>query len=132
MEDYAVNYSHGMKKKLAVICALLHAPGLLILDEPTSGLDPFATREVHAIIRTHAEGGGSVFLSTHLLDQAERLCTRVGILLNGRLAACGALEELRKAARQDSSLEEIFFAVAAGAQESSSQTANGPAGGSRP
>lgn len=117
ISDYAVNYSHGMKKKLAVICALLHAPGLLILDEPTSGLDPFATREVHALIRAHAAAGGSVFLSTHMLDQAERLCHRVGILLQGRLAACGALADLRKAAREDSSLEEIFFAVAAGAQE---------------
>ncbi|MCJ7543927.1 MAG: ABC transporter ATP-binding protein [Phycisphaerae bacterium] len=134
MEDYAVNYSHGMKKKLAVICALLHQPNLLILDEPTSGLDPFATREVHALIRAHATGGGSVFLSTHLLDQAERLCHRVGILLQGRLAACGALAELRKAAREDSSLEEIFFAVAAGAQADGPATPGGtpdaPAGGS--
>jgi ABC-2 type transport system ATP-binding protein len=128
LEDYAVNYSHGMKKKLAVVCALLNAPSLLILDEPTNGLDPFATREVHALIRAHAAGGGSVFLSTHLLDQAERLCTRVGILLDGRLAACGALAELRKAARQDSSLEEIFFAVAAGAAEPGAPAPNGPAG----
>ena len=111
LEEYAVNYSHGMKKKLALVAALLHDPELLILDEPTNGLDPFATRAVHGIVRRKVAEGKSVFFSTHLLDQAEKLCTRVGILHRGRLAAVGRLDELRARAAANSSLEEIFFAV---------------------
>ena len=114
MEEYAVNYSRGMKKKLALICAMFHRPRLLIMDEPTNGLDPLTTRKLHAIIRRHAADGSSVFLSTHLLDQAEKLCDRVGILYQGRLAALGQLDELRaRAAAGSSTLEEIFFAVTA-------------------
>jgi ABC-2 type transport system ATP-binding protein len=110
--EYAVNYSKGMKKKLALICCLLHEPLLLILDEPTNGLDPFATRTFHALIREKVEGGLSVFFSTHLLDQAERLCHRVGILYKSRLAALGTLDELRQSLRQGGTLEELFFQVA--------------------
>jgi ABC-2 type transport system ATP-binding protein len=113
MEEYAVNYSRGMKKKLALVCAMFHEPRLLIMDEPTNGLDPLTTRRLHGIIRAHAEAGKSVFLSTHLLDQAEKLCDRVGILYRGRLAAMGQLAELRGQASADSTLEEIFFAVTA-------------------
>jgi ABC-2 type transport system ATP-binding protein len=111
MEDFAVNYSHGMKKKLAVLCALAHRPKVLILDEPTNGLDPFATRHVHQLIRDHAEAGGAVLLSTHLLDQAQRLADRVGILHKGELAAIGKLEELQTRAAGSKNLEELFFAV---------------------
>jgi ABC-2 type transport system ATP-binding protein len=111
MEEYAVNYSRGMKKKLALICAMLHEPRLLMMDEPTNGLDPQTTRTLHGIIRDRAAAGGSVLLSTHLLDQAEKLCTRVGILHKGRLAACGPLDDLRSRASAGGSLEEIFFAV---------------------
>jgi len=113
LEEFAVNYSKGMKKKLALACALLHEPELLILDEPTNGLDPFATRAVHALLREQAAGGRSVFFSTHLLDQAERLCDRVGILFEGRLAAIGKLEELRASLAEGGSLEEVFFSVTA-------------------
>ena len=111
LDDYAVNYSKGMKKKLAIICALLHEPSLLILDEPTNGLDPYATRTFHEIIRAKAEEGCSVFFSTHLLDQAEKLCHRVGIVFKGRLAAIGPLEDLRANLAPGGSLEEIFFSV---------------------
>jgi ABC-2 type transport system ATP-binding protein len=112
LEEFAVNYSKGMKKKLALICALLHDPQLLILDEPTNGLDPFATRTLHEMVREAIAAGKTVFLSTHLLDQAERLCDRVGILFKGRLAGAGTMNELRADLRPDSSLEEIFFALA--------------------
>jgi len=111
LEEYAVNYSKGMKKKLAIVCALLHDPTLLILDEPTNGLDPYATRLFHELIRERADAGKSVFFSTHLLDQAEKLCHRVGILEHGRLAACGPLDELKAQLAPGGSLEEIFFAV---------------------
>ena len=112
LEEFAVNYSRGMKKKLALVCAMVHDPALLILDEPTNGLDPFATRALHEIIRANAVAGKTIFFSTHLLDQAEKLCTKIAIVAKGRLAAHGTLAELRARLTGDSSLEEIFFSVA--------------------
>jgi len=101
-----------MKKKLALVCAMIHDPALLILDEPTNGLDPFATRELHQMITREAASGKTIFFSTHLLDQAQKLSTQIAILSKGRLAAHGTLAELRARLTTDSSLEEIFFAVA--------------------
>ena len=112
LEEFAANYSRGMKKKLALTCAMLHDPVLLILDEPTNGLDPFATRALHGIIRAKAAEGKTIFFSTHLLDQAERLCTQIAILAKGWLVAHGTLAELRERLATDSSLEEIFFSLA--------------------
>jgi ABC-2 type transport system ATP-binding protein len=109
--EYAVNYSKGMKKKLALICAMLHDPDVLILDEPTNGLDPFATRTLHEIVREKVAAGKTIFFSTHLLDQAEKLCHRVGIVYKGKLAAAGTMAELRAKVSANSSLEEIFFSV---------------------
>ena len=120
MEEYAVNYSKGMKKKLALICALLHDPALLILDEPTNGLDPFATRELHALMREKVSAGRTVFFSTHLLDQAEKLCDRVGIVYRGRLVGAGTLEALRGDLPPGSSLEDVFFALTKAADARSS------------
>lgn len=113
LDDYAVNYSKGMKKKLALIAALIHDPSVLILDEPTNGLDPFATRALHDLLVERAAAGTLVFYSTHLLDQAERLCKRVGILMKGKLAALGEIAELRANLSAGGSLEDVFFAVAA-------------------
>lgn len=112
LEEFAVNYSRGMKKKLALVCALIHDPPVLILDEPTNGLDPFATRQLHQLIKDKSAAGRTVFFSTHLLDQAERIATDIAIMVNGRLAARGTLAELRARLSTDSSLEEIFFSVA--------------------
>ena len=120
MEEFAVNYSRGMKKKLALICAMLHEPEMLILDEPTNGLDPFATRTLHAMLKGYCSRGNTVFFSTHILDQAERISNRVGILYKGRLAAVGELSELKASLNSDSSLEEIFFLVAQKASENAS------------
>jgi ABC-2 type transport system ATP-binding protein len=107
--EFAANYSFGMKKKLALACALVHDPPVLVLDEPTNGLDPRAAREVQDRLRTAAEQGRTIFLSTHLLDMAERLCTRVGIIDRGRLVAQGAVGSLREQLATDGSLEEIFL-----------------------
>src|SRR5579875_136940 len=112
LDEFAANYSRGMKKKLALTCAMLHDPVLLILDEPTSGLDPFATRVLHGILRDKAAQGRTIFFSTHLLDQAERLCTQLAIMARGSLVANGTLAELRGRVSHDSSLEEIFFSLA--------------------
>ena len=113
LNDYAVNYSRGMKKKLALVCALLHEPRLLILDEPSSGLDPLATRGLNELLLECKGRGTTILLSSHLLDQVERLCERMAILAHGSIAAVGTLEELRRERGADRSLEEIFFAVAA-------------------
>jgi ABC-2 type transport system ATP-binding protein len=111
--DYAVNYSRGMKKKLALVCALLHEPELLILDEPTSGLDPLASRRLNELIMEYQGQGATVLLSSHLLDQVERLCQRMAIVYGGRIAAQGTLEELKKERAQAGTLEDVFFAVTA-------------------
>lgn len=116
LDEFAVNYSKGMRKKLALICAMLHDPPLLILDEPTDGLDPFATRKLHEIVRAKAAEGKTIFFSTHLLNQAEKLCSQIAIIARGRLAALGTLAELRTRLSSDSSLEEIFFSVAQDSQ----------------
>jgi ABC-2 type transport system ATP-binding protein len=118
VNEFAVNYSKGMKKKLALICAMLHDPALLILDEPTNGLDPFATRTLHEIMREKVASGCTVFFSTHLLDQAERLCSRMAIIHRGRLAAVGSLGDLRANLPPQSTLEEVFFALTGDSESS--------------
>jgi ABC-2 type transport system ATP-binding protein len=110
-EEFAVNYSMGMKKKLGLACALIHNPPVLILDEPTNGLDPRAAREVQDRLRKSAAEGKTIFLSTHLLDMAEKLCTRVGIIHKGELVAVGPLDTLRERVVPGGSLEEVFLKV---------------------
>jgi ABC-2 type transport system ATP-binding protein len=110
-EEFAVNYSTGMKKKLGLACALIHDPAVLILDEPTNGLDPRAARHVQDRIRVSAEQGRTIFLSTHLLDMAESLCGRVGIIDRGGLVAVGPLKDLQDQLVPGGSLEEVFLKV---------------------
>jgi ABC-2 type transport system ATP-binding protein len=110
-DDYAVNYSLGMKKRLGLACALIHAPSVLILDEPINGLDPRAARDVQERLLAAAAQGATIFVSTHLLDMAEKLCDRVGIIHHGQLAATGTLDELRAEASSSGSLEELFLQI---------------------
>jgi ABC-2 type transport system ATP-binding protein len=110
-EEFAVNYSTGMKKKLGLACALIHDPAVLILDEPTNGLDPRASRDVQERLRLSAAQGRTIFLSTHLLDMAERLCSRVGIIDHGELVAAGQLQALQQEVVPGGSLEEVFLKV---------------------
>jgi ABC-2 type transport system ATP-binding protein len=109
MEEFAENYSRGMKKKLGLMCALLHEPDLLVLDEPTNGLDPHGTIVLHELMRGIAKAGRTVLFSTHLLDQAERLCTQVAVVSHGQLAAEGTLAELQNKFGTSESLESLFF-----------------------
>jgi ABC-2 type transport system ATP-binding protein len=109
-EDYAVNYSLGMKKRLGLACAMIHEPSVLILDEPINGLDPRASREVQERLLAAAARGVTIFVSTHLLDMAEKLCDRIGIIHHGELIATGTLDEIRaQAAADKASLEEVFL-----------------------
>jgi ABC-2 type transport system ATP-binding protein len=101
-------FSRGMKQKLALAGALIHAPQLLILDEPLTGLDAAAARQVKDLLLTHVAGGGTVILTTHILEVAERLAQRIGIIRQGRLIAEGTLAELR-ARTQGGSLEDVFL-----------------------
>jgi ABC-2 type transport system ATP-binding protein len=114
--SYSVTYSLGMKKRLALAMALIHDPRVLIMDEPTNGLDPKGAREMRATIAELAAGGRTIFLSTHLLDAAERLCHRVAIIRDGALQAVGTPGELRAryAAEADTSLEDLFLRVTEG------------------
>lgn len=111
VEDYAINYSRGMKKKLALVCALLHEPPVLVLDEPTSGLDPLATRRLNDLLAARRQRGTTILLSSHLLDQVERLCERVAIVARGQVAAVGKLSDLKRERGENASLEQVFFAV---------------------
>ncbi|HWC06445.1 MAG TPA: ABC transporter ATP-binding protein [Gemmatimonadota bacterium] len=103
-------YSHGMRQKLALAAALLHEPEVLILDEPMVGLDPRSARDVKGLLQEFAAAGRTVFLSTHTLEVAETLCTRVAIIQAGRILTQGTLDDLRREARHDGgSLEAVFL-----------------------
>ena len=94
-------YSTGMKQRLGVAAALLKDPQLLILDEPTSGLDPQGTVEMRALIKTLRQGGRTVLLSSHLLNEVELTCDRVGVISGGKLVAEGTIEEMRARGAQE-------------------------------
>ena len=88
-------YSHGMKQKLAIISALMHAPRLIVMDEPFVGLDPRASHLLKELMREICDRGGAIFFSTHVLEVAEKLCDKVAIIRNGRLIRSGTMEEVR-------------------------------------
>lgn len=110
------SYSRGMRQKLTLTGALLHNPPLWILDEPMSGLDPRAAHQLKLEMRAHADAGNTVFFSTHVLEVAEKLCDRIGIISHGKLVAVGTMEELR-AGESGESLEELFLELTDGEEE---------------
>jgi ABC-2 type transport system ATP-binding protein len=119
-----VEYSHGMKKKLALACALIHRPEILFLDEPFEGVDAIASRTLKDLLSRLTSRGLTVFLTSHVLEIVERLCTDIAIISEGRLVASGPLEELRRGisvggAEEDEggalSLEDYFIKVVGGA-----------------
>lgn len=113
--EIAESYSHGMRQKLALSGTLIHDPEVLVLDEPTNGLDPRSARIVKELLLSLAERGRTVLLSTHILEIAEHMCDRVGIIDKGELIAVGTVRELRKKAKAgEASLEEIFLTLTGG------------------
>jgi ABC-2 type transport system ATP-binding protein len=114
-DDTTDSYSHGMRQKTSLAAALVHDPKVLILDEPTVGLDPKSARLIKDILRQMADRGAAVMLSTHILEIAQNMCDRIGIIDQGRLIAAGTMEELRNA-QGESSLEDIFLGLTGGVE----------------
>jgi ABC-2 type transport system ATP-binding protein len=116
--DFLSSYSRGMRQKISLAAALLHDPQVLFLDEPTVGLDPLSARQMKDILQDFCREGKTVFLSTHILEIAERMCTRLAIINHGKLVAIGTLEELRKIVGRDGqSLEQIFLDLTGSREE---------------
>lgn len=114
-QELTEGFSRGMKQKLALAGALIHAPRLLLLDEPLTGLDAAAARQVKDALREFVDAGGAVVLTTHIMEVAERLSDRIGVIHGGRLIAEGTLEELRvQAGHAGGSLEDVFLELVQG------------------
>jgi len=109
--------SHGMKQKVALSGALIHDPQVLLLDEPTVGLDPKSARNLKDVLRGLVKKGVTVFMSTHILEIAERMCDRVGIINKGKLIALGTMDELQQLSKQkEKTLEDIFLDLTGGTE----------------
>lgn len=112
-DKLVVDYSVGMRKKVALAAALIHRPQVLFLDEPFEGIDPISSRVIRNILQELTASGTTIFFSSHIMEVVERLCTRVGIIAGGRLVAEGTLAELRQRAgasgTADATLEDIFL-----------------------
>ena len=115
-DDPIDTYSHGMQQKTALASALLHDPKVLVMYEPTVGLDPRSARLIKDILRPLAERGAAIFLSTHILEIAERMCDRIGIIDDGKLIAVGTMQELRASGKGETSLEDIFLNLTGGTE----------------
>ncbi len=117
-DDLLQGYSHGMKQKVALAGALLHDPAVIFLDEPTVGLDPKSARQMKDTLRGLRDKGVTVFLTTHILEIAEQLADRVGIINQGRLIAMGSMDQLRAIDQhKDVSLEDIFLRLTQEAED---------------
>lgn len=117
MQDYGdqlmEGYSHGMRQKIVICSALITRPRLIIIDEPMVGLDPKSIRLVKDILRTFADGGKTILMSTHTLTLAEEISDRVGIIHNGKLIIEGTVEEIQSSSEKTKRLEDIFLRMTA-------------------
>lgn len=105
------SYSHGMRQKIVVIGALLHSPKNWILDEPMTGLDPKSSYDLKELMKEHTKNGNTVFFSTHILEVAEKLCDRIGVINKGKLIFVGTYEEMKQKFKENASLEELFLEI---------------------
>jgi ABC-2 type transport system ATP-binding protein len=108
-DSLVTDFSHGMKKKLALAVALLHAPRLLFLDEPFEGIDAVASQQIRGLLRSYVERGGTIFLTSHILQIVETLCDQIGVIQHGRLVAQGSVAEMRSGTEDGRTLEQIFL-----------------------
>jgi ABC-2 type transport system ATP-binding protein len=117
-DELIEGYSLGMRKKIAIGAAVMHDPKVLFLDEPTGGLDPKSAKTMKDILLDMRQRGTTIFMTTHILEIAERMCDRVGIINNGKLIRIGTMDELRQEAQSGSeSLEDIFLELTGKTQE---------------
>jgi ABC-2 type transport system ATP-binding protein len=114
--DLVADYSHGMRKKLALAAALLPAPRLLFLDEPFEGIDALASRQIKDLLHSFVARGGTIFLTSHILEIVERLCDHIGVIAGGRIVAQGTMASLREG-RAGESLEQLFIGLVGGPSE---------------
>ena len=103
------SYSHGMRQKIIIISVLMHNPKEWILDEPMTGLDPKSSFQLKELMREHARKGNTVFFSTHVLEVAEKLCDRIGIINKGKLVFVGTYQEMKEKFKEEASLEKLFL-----------------------
>ncbi|HET7217771.1 MAG TPA: ABC transporter ATP-binding protein [Vicinamibacterales bacterium] len=108
------DFSHGMRKKLSLAAALLPAPRLLFLDEPFEGIDAVASRQIKDLLQSFVSRGGTIFLTSHILEIVERLSTHIGVIAKGRLVAQGTIEALRAGSAGGTTLEELFIRLVGG------------------
>ena len=105
-----VDYSAGMTKKIALAAAMVHAPRVLVLDEPFESVDPVSAANIRDILRTYVQGGGTVIVSSHVMDLVERMCDHVAIIAAGRVVVAGSVDDVRAG----STLEDRFVELVGG------------------
>lgn len=109
LQNQMQTYSHGMRQKIVICGVLLNNPKNWILDEPMTGLDPKSSYDLKEMMRKHTKEGNSVFFSTHVLEVAEKLCDRIGIINKGKLIFVGTYQEMKEKFKENASLEELFL-----------------------
>jgi ABC-2 type transport system ATP-binding protein len=113
-DDLIETYSKGMSRKISLVAALIHQPKVLILDELQAGIDPRGAATIKEILNGLRSKGATILMSTHILEIAEQLCDRIGIIKDGKMVAEGSMDELRLQAKGEKSLEEIFLGLTGG------------------
>ncbi len=116
---FVIDYSQGMRKKVALACALLHAPRVVFLDEPFESVDPISSRTIRNVLERYTETGGTVVFSSHVMETVERICDHIGVISSGRLVASGPTNELLGGKR----LEDVFFELVGAAPDDTSALA---------
>jgi ABC-2 type transport system ATP-binding protein len=113
-DDIIETYSKGMSRKISLVAALIHQPKVLILDELQAGIDPRGAATIKEILNGLRQRGATILMSTHILEIAEQICDRIGIINEGKMVAEGSMDELRKQAEGQKSLEDIFLSLTGG------------------
>jgi ABC-2 type transport system ATP-binding protein len=116
-ETLVVDYSHGMRKKIALAAAVLHNPSILFLDEPFEAIDPVSARTIRAVLERYTDGGATVVFSSHVMETVERLCDRIAIMNAGRIVADGTLDEVRGGGALEDAFVRLVGATDLGGQE---------------